>query len=45
MVRLHEEGVNYPHSEAENGNQEKDERQLSEWIGIAATPPKHEIER
>jgi hypothetical protein len=32
-----------PCREAEDRNQEKNERQLSKWIGIAAFPPKNAI--
>jgi len=46
IVRLHENGGSCPYGEAKDCNQEKDERQLSKWIGIAAPPlPKHKIER
>ena len=46
IVRLHENGGNYPYGEAKDCNQEKDERQFSKWIGIARSPfPKHEVER
>ena len=45
IVRLHENGGSCPYGEAKDCNQEKDERQLSKWIGIAAPLPQHEIER